>query len=263
MLCFTSRGRELQTPRHAPARRAHAHHVGRLSHRKDRRMQTPAEKHLVQKLASFLSLSSSEADSNAHRILNAGAGRSVSIEQQLTRAGCRYVCDRIDIESCRVDFPTVGECWQCSIDEMKPVRSGRYVAVFAHYVLEHVRSIRGASQELYRVLAPGGLLVVTVPNVSAPEFVLARHTPLWFHELVRGGRGWETEYAYSSISELLDVFIDAGFRLEEEERWPIVEGYLGKYPIAGRLGKVWDKTISSCRWRRLMGDVCVVVRKPA
>jgi SAM-dependent methyltransferase len=224
-------------------------------------MQKPAEKYLVQKLVSFLN--SQETDSSAHRILNAGAGQSVIIEQQLTQVGCRYVCDRIDIENCNVDFPTAGECWQCSIDDMKPVSSDRYVAVFANYVLEHVANIRGASQEIYRVLAPGGLFVATVPNTLALEFILARHTPLWFHNLVSGGFGWETEYVYSSISELLDVFLDSGFRVEEEKRWPFVEGYLWKYPIIGRLGKLYDKTISTCKYRRLMGDVCLALQKPS
>jgi SAM-dependent methyltransferase len=223
-------------------------------------MQTPAEKHLVHKLVSFLS--SHETDSNAHRILNAGAGQSVSIERKLKQAGCRYICDRIDIENCNVDFPTAGECWQCSIDDMRPLSSGHYIAVFANYLLEHSENIGGASQEICRVLAPGGLFVATVPNTLAPEFVLARHTPLWFHKLARGELAWETKYAYGSISELLDVFLDNGFRVEEEKRWPFVEGYLWKYPIVGRLGKLYDKALSTCKCRRCMGNVCIALRKP-
>ncbi len=223
-------------------------------------MPTPAEEHLVEKLARFLK--SHETDANAHRILNAGAGRSISIEGQLVKVGCRYVCDRIDIEDCNVDFPTVRKCWQCSIDDMRPVSSGRYVAVLANYVLEHVKNIDGASQEIYRVLAPGGLFVATVPNTLAPEFVLARHTPLWVHKLIRRGHGWDTKYAYNSISELLDVFLYNGFRGKEEKRWSFVEGYLCKYPVIGKLGKLYDITISTCKCRRLMGDVCLALQKP-
>jgi SAM-dependent methyltransferase len=228
--------------------------------RKGYHMQTPAEKYLIQKLASFLTLHG--ADMKIHRILNAGAGSSISIEQQLTKVGCSYICDRIDIENCNVDLSAVGECWQCSIDDMKPICSGRYIAVFTNYVLEHVENIRGTSQEIYRVLAPGGLFIATVPNTLAFEFVLAKHTPLWFHKLVRGGHGWETKYAYNRITELIDVFLDHGFRLEEEKRWPYLYGYLWKYPILNRLGLLYDKTITLSKHKRLMGNVCLSFQKP-
>ncbi len=224
-------------------------------------MQTPAEKNLVQKLATYLN--SREPNSNAHQILNAGAGQSVSIERQLLQAGCNYKCDRIDVEDCQVDFQTVGECWQCSIDDLKPLKSEHYIAGFANYVLEHVENIGGASRELYRVLAPSGLFVATIPNVAAPEFIISRHTPQWFHKMVRRQQAWETIYAYDSISELLDVFLGNGFRVVEEKRWPFVEGYLGKYPLVGGLGKLYDTTISTFKFRRFMGDVCLVFQKPA
>lgn len=223
-------------------------------------MQTPAENYLVQTLVSFLNSHESGADEQL--ILNAGAGQSVSIERQLLQAGCRYRCDRIDIEDCNVDFPTAGDSWEGSIDDMKPLNSGHYIAVFANYVFEHVENLRGAAQELYRVLAPGGLFVATMPNVMAPEFIVARHTPLWFHKAVRQQHAWETKYAYGSISELLDVFLDNSFKVVEEKRWPFVEGYLGKYPIVGGLGRLYDNTLSTLKFRRYMGDVCIVLQKP-
>jgi SAM-dependent methyltransferase len=224
-------------------------------------MQSPAEKYLVQKLVSFLS-QKNQTNTYEHSILNAGAGQSVSIEQQLTQFGCRYVCDRIDIEPCKVDFPGAGESWQCSIDDMKPVKSGRYVAVFANYVLEHVANIEGAFQEIHRVLAPSGLFVTTLPNPLALECVLSKHTPLWFHKLVRGKHGWETEYAYASISDLLNMLIDSGFRVEEENRWPFVQNYLGKNPVIGKLGKLYEKAILNSNCRMLMGHVCLILQKP-
>ncbi|GAB6268093.1 MAG: hypothetical protein STSR0002_08340 [Smithella sp.] len=223
-------------------------------------MQTPAEKFLVQRLVAFLS--SYDTNLNVHQILNAGAGQSISIEQQLTLSGCRYTCDRADVEGCEVAFPAVRKCWQCSIDNMSPIPSECYIAMFANYVLEHVENIRGASREIFRVLAPGGLFIATVPNNSAPEFILAKYTPLWFHKLIRGGTGWETKYAYDSISQLIDLFIEVGFQVEDEEYWSWVGGYLSKYPILGSLGKLYDKLIATCNYRRFMGQVCLVLKKP-
>jgi SAM-dependent methyltransferase len=223
-------------------------------------MPTPAEKYMVEKLVSFLE--TQESDSRAHRILNAGAGQSVSVERRLMQVGCRYVCDRMDITDCNVVFPTVGECWKCSIDDMRPLSSGRYIAVFANYVLEHVENLGRASREIYRILTPGGQFFATIPNTSAPEFVLARHLPLWFHRLIRRGHAWETKYTYDNISELLDYFLENGFEVEEERRWPIVEGYLGRYPIVSRFGNLYDKLVSTCKCKSCMGDVCLVLRRP-
>jgi SAM-dependent methyltransferase len=224
-------------------------------------MQTPAERYMVERLAWLLR--AREVDVSVPRILNAGAGQSISIERQLTQGGVSYVCDRLDIEDCRVAVPEAGECWQCSISDMAPVDSGRYFAVFSNYVLEHVEEIRKASREIYRVLVPGGVFLATVPNTAALEFVVARHTPLWLHRLVRGGRGWETEYAYGGIPELLKIFVESGFLIVEERRWPCVDGYLGKYPVIGTFGRTYDKAVQACACRRLMGDVCISLRKPA
>jgi hypothetical protein len=221
---------------------------------------SPAEEHLTQILISFLN--SHETDSSAHQILNAGAGQSVVIEKRLLQAGCRYVCDRIDIEDCNVDFPTIGKCWQCSIEEMRPLSPANYIAVFSNFVLEHVENIKGASQEIYRVLAPGGLFIATIPNSMAPEFLVARHTPLWFHKLIRRTSSWETKYSYKSIPELLDMFLKCGFQVKEEKRWPTVGGYPLKYPIIRTIGKLYDNSISAFKCRGLMGNACIVLQKP-
>lgn len=222
--------------------------------------RTPAEEFLIEQLVGFLK--SNEAVTSAHQILNIGAGQSISVEQQLARAGCVFVDDRIDIENCQVNFPFVGKCWRCSVEEMRPVPSGQYCAVFANYVLEHIKNLPAASQEIFRVLAPGGLFLVTVPNTMAPEFILAKHSPLWFHKLIRQGQAWEIQYAYNGIGELLEILRRAGFQVQEEKYWSFVDQYLWKYPIVGGLGNLYDRLISRLKYRRFMGNVCLVLKKP-
>jgi SAM-dependent methyltransferase len=223
-------------------------------------MQTPAEIFLVQRLASFLAAGDPRAE--APRILDVGAGRSISIEKQLSQEGCRFISDRIDIEPCEVQFPTVRNCWQCPVEDMSPVESDAYAAVFANYVIEHVENLNGLIREVSRVLTPGGIFIATLPNPAAPEFIVARHTPLWFHKLIRRDHGWETHYAYAGIPALIDLFIAAGFHLEDRRYWPYLEGYLWKYPLAGALGKLYDKMITGWKIQRFMGNVCLVFRKP-
>ena len=223
-------------------------------------MQTPAEKYLVEKLVSLLI--SNNPDASPQQILDVGAGRSVAIEDQLTNAGCAYICDRIDVEDCTVQFPTVRNCWHGPIDKMTSVPSGEYSAVFANYVIEHIENVLGAAREVFRVLRPGGLFITTLPNTSAPEFVLAKYTPLWFHKLIRREHSWETHYAYGDIPALIETFTAAGLEVEHVNRWPFIEGYLWKYPLAKHIGRLYDKIISICRIERFMGNGCLVLKKP-
>ena len=95
-------------------------------------MASPAEKELVRQLNDFLD--GKDNNINIPSILNIGAGQSTSIEKQLSSFECKYQCDRIDIEDCRVTFPTVRHCWISSVEEMTMLGSNTYEASFANYV---------------------------------------------------------------------------------------------------------------------------------
>ncbi len=221
-------------------------------------MQSPAEKHLVGQLSTFLK--EQKGDSPA-LILNVGAGRSLSIEKQLSQLGCQYISDRVDIEDCGVVSPVVGTCWVCSVEDMRPIGSGRYQAAFANFVLEHVQDLQKASREISRVLGPSGIFTASVPNTVAPEFVVARLTPLWFHKVARRTDAWETSYSYRGIPELIEVFEGSGFITQEVRYWPGLEGYLRQYPAIGILGQIYDRIVSASKIRNLMGQVCIVLKK--
>ncbi|MFA5128339.1 MAG: methyltransferase domain-containing protein [Patescibacteria group bacterium] len=223
-------------------------------------MQTPAEKYLVKRLAEFLKKDELKRVV-APRILNIGADKSLSIENQLTASGSNYICDRIDISDCGVDYFAVDKCWKCSVEEMSPVSSEYYFAAFANYVLEHVLVLDKAAREIYRVLKPGGVFITSTSNPTAPEFVLARWTPLWFHKKIRSGESWETHYAYKNIEELINIFEDAGLRMIEIRRYPFVEGYLARFFLLNILGKFYDKIISILKVKRFMGNACIVFEK--
>ncbi len=223
-------------------------------------MQTPAEKFLVGHLISLLE-TNPEHVVDPPRILNIGAGSSASIESQLTGAGCEYVCDRIDVVDCTVSHPAVGECLRGSVEDMTAVPSAFYVAAFANFVLEHVRDPRSAAMEIHRVLRPAGRFVASVPNPAAPEFVLARRTPLWLHRLVRGTDAWETHYAFRSIQGLTAIFEDVGFETVQVRYQSFIEGYLGRFWILGKIARAYDRVVSARGLRRLMGNVCIVFEK--
>ena len=222
-------------------------------------MQTPAEKHLVNQICHFIC--NNKNDATPCPILNIGAGRSLSIEKQLSCNGVEYICDRIDIEDCKVAYTTIRQSWLCSVEDMKPVASNEYPLVFANYVLEHVRDIHKAANEINRVLHPSGIFVTTISNPSAPEFIAARKTPVWFHKKIRQGDAWETIYAYKSVSELLNVFESKGFVTMDVRYWPFTQGHLYQYPVLGTLARWYDFMVSELHITRLMGDVCITFKK--
>lgn len=197
----------------------------------------------------------SRAERRDALLLNVGASSSVIIENALDRMGIGFRCDRIDVSDCAVEHPHAGEAWICSAEAMEPVESGRYDAVFANYVLEHVPNVAAAAGELHRVLKPGGVFVATVPNPTAPEYLISRFSPLWIHRLVRGVESWETRYDFATINALLARFESAGFRVESTSFASFTQQYLYRRPLLATLGRRYDNMVDALRIRAWMGNV--------
>jgi SAM-dependent methyltransferase len=222
-------------------------------------MQTPAESHLVDQICGFLE--ARKNDEVARPILNIGSCRSVLIEKEISARGLEYICDRVDVEDCSVQLPGVRHCWKCSVEEMEPVGSDEYYLAFANYLLEHVSDLRRAAGEIHRVLCSSGVFVTSLPNPTAPEFILARYTPLSYHRIIRRSDAFETVYPYGRVSELMKVFESVGFAPLDVRYWPFTQGYLYRYPIAGVLSRWYDAVISRLSIRRFMGNVCITFKK--
>jgi ubiquinone/menaquinone biosynthesis C-methylase UbiE len=215
-------------------------------------MQTRGEAALV----AWLLRSVSDGD----RLLNLGAGQSVTVENQLAEAGLRVVIDRVDVEDPVVSHRLAGETWVASADAMSEVPSATYDAVFANYVFEHLPNIDGAIAEVRRVLKPGGLCVVSVPNPSAPQFRIAARTSTTFHKLIRGQQSWEVAYGFKTPGELARRFESADFNVEAVELFPQTYEYLRRFPVAAPVAKRYDTLVEQRGWRRLMGDACLALR---
>lgn len=223
-------------------------------------MQSDAEKYLVARLAGILRGKLPERPIPP-RILNIGAGRSLSIENQLQRARCRYICDRIDVDDCGVAHTAVDRCLRCSVESMPEVGSDEYTAAFANFVLEHVQDVGRAASEIHRILKPSGFFLATIPNPTSPLGLLTKGTPLWLRRILRREEAWETFYAYKTIDELIRVFHQAGFRVLETRYYSCLACYLHSLPILESLARLHDRMIMGLKVRRLMSHVCVVFEK--
>lgn len=205
---------------------------------------------------------------SAAQVLEVGPGKGDALESTLAYLAPdlaqSIVVDRVDIVDARVSNPMTRSCWQCSIEDMPMVPSNTYDCVVAKYVLEHVEHVDRAAREFARVLRPGGRLLVTVPNPSAPEFLLARSTPYAFHRLVvRHGTPTPTRYAFHTLKELISVLKSADLEVLADEREPGVEKYLAELGDAlARLGRAYDRFLARYRLRGLMGDAFLMAERP-
>ena len=195
--------------------------------------------------------------------LNLGAGTSVAIEEQLRSGGFNIICDRVDVEDPTVDHPMVGNVWCMPAHEMPGLPTERYQVVFANYVFEHIAQLERSIEEVRRVLTPGGIVVLSVPNPSAPEYVLSAHTPLWFHALVRGKRAWEPEYAFRTPQELAQSFERLGFSTVSIRQFAQTYSHLNRFPVIRTVSKQYDRVVERYDWTRLMGDACLAFRRNA
>lgn len=198
-------------------------------------------------------------------LLNIGAGKSVSIENHLTRTGVTFTEDRLDVFRHEVRHPSVRQYFVASIEDMKPVASDGYDLAFANYVLEHIKNLDGSAREIHRVLKPCGIFIASLPNPTAPEFRLAKYTPLTFHQWIRGHEeheeAHETQYTYTDSTHLIQVFENAGLRCIDVQRFSFTEGYLYKFLVLSWISRAYDRVINRLGFSRWMGNVCLVFQK--
>jgi SAM-dependent methyltransferase len=221
-------------------------------------LQTRAEVKLIDTLAGRLA----PAGGDAPLVLSAGAGTSTVIEDRLVERGCRFASDRVDVIDATVARPYVRQVYRCSVEAMTPVPAAVYDVAFSNYLLEHVRDIEAAAAEMHRVLRPGGCFVASVPNPTAPEFVLARWTPLWFHRLLLARPVGEKHYSFRSIPHLRAIFERAGFRVRDVWHYSSTEDYLQRVPGLRTVARAYDCALMGLGAQRLMGNVCLVFEKP-
>jgi ubiquinone/menaquinone biosynthesis C-methylase UbiE len=111
------------------------------------------------------------------RILDAGCGSGRNMVD-FARLGTVTGVEISDASVVRAREREIGEVVQCSITEL-PFADGSFDLAFCLDVIEHIEDDRRAMTELYRVVAPGGTLVVMVP---AYQWLWSEHDVINHHE---------------------------------------------------------------------------------
>jgi SAM-dependent methyltransferase len=110
------------------------------------------------------------------RALDLGAGQG-AISQALRDRGFEVTATDVNTSQFRASGVT---CLKTDLNRPLPFSEGSFDLVMAVEILEHLESPRGLLREIFRVLRPGGLAVVTTPNITSfPSRVLFLATG-WF-----------------------------------------------------------------------------------
>ena len=131
-------------------------------------------------------------------MLDAGAGEAPykSLFQHV-------IYESADFE--QVDKPYAKSTYVCDLCDRIPVDDNRFDYIVFNQTLEHLKEPKRALAELYRVLAPGGKILCTVPL-----FYEEHEKPFDFFRY--------TQFAHRYL------FAEAGFKVERTER---LEGFFG------------------------------------
>lgn len=145
-----------------------------------------------------------------------------------------------------------------SIEEKTPFPNEFFDGVVMNEVLEHLFRDAAALEEVYRILKPEGILVVTVPYFSneqdAPEFHVRAHTPKTIRRLLENC-GFEIEehfcrgfccklpaYLVYPFHKLAEWFLrgtpDESVSLVNEQLNKI-ERFLGTHPLTSQFQKLF------------------------
>ena len=218
-------------------------------------MHTYAETGLVDALVPALRNRANSA------ILNIGSSGSVSVETALEAAGCDFVADHLDIDPRETGYARIRNTYAQSAEAMTDVASERYDACFSNFVWEHIKDVRAATLEAFRVTKPSGVFAFTVPNPWAPEFLFARTIPVALRSRIKKAEVWPTFYAYESVAKLRALCASSGFKSIQVKMFPAVYAYTYRFPVVSLVGNGYDALLRALSLDALMGHALVVCRK--
>jgi len=112
------------------------------------------------------------------RVLDVGCGRGFLLDA-FRRRGWRVEGTEMSATSSAHAREVLGIPVQIGALESLAMQGGSFDAVILWHVLEHVPDPRSLLDEVQRLLRPGGVLLLSVPNFGSPEARLAG--PGWFH----------------------------------------------------------------------------------
>jgi len=185
----------------------------------DQKYRQPSFKRRAQAVIELLN----NCDLTGQLWLDAGCG-SGYLSRRLMERGCGVIGvdgsqAMVDVAQGLVEEPHRTKSLFCRITtvECLPLRSAAFDGVICSSVLEYLNDPRACLQQLYRVMKPGSLLIISVPHSRS---LLRRSLKLAYQLTARLLRKpWPTYIQYSvneyDISALVGLLHNHGFRVEK------------------------------------------------
>lgn len=151
------------------------------------------------------------------RVLDVGCGTGVVTRLAAERVGPEGVVSGLDVDPAMLAVarsvapPSSGIEWHAASAESMPLPDGTFDAVLCQMSLQFVPERLAALEEMRRVLAPGGRLVLNVPGPASPPFeslaeAMGRHVSPEAVGFV------QAVFALHDETEIEGLLRDAGFR---------------------------------------------------
>lgn len=158
-------------------------------------------------------------------VLDCGCGRGFYLNMIRAVSGCRLYGLELEteiIQKARANLDGLPgiTLTQASIYQ-QPYADNSFDGVILSEVLEHIDDEIGGLREIMRVLRPGGVLVITVPNANYPFWwdPINKTLETLFNRPIRSGplAGiWANHVRLYTAERLREVALSAGFIVEEE-----------------------------------------------
>lgn len=200
------------------------------------------------------------------RLLDAGCGRYLKFCKEFS--GIAEVVG-IDLETTletdnqRHPFGVRGD-----LDHL-PFPNEYFDVVISRSVVEHLANPSQVFAEFFRVLRPGGKVVIITPNKYDYVSIIAAFTPYSFHRFIVSRIFRVTEddvfptlYRANTLSAIGKALKGVGFAEKDLDTINHYPAYLMFSPILFRLGVLYERLTSLNAFRQLRGSILCVFEKP-
>lgn len=173
--------------------------------------------------------------------------------------GARWIGLDIDIDRPNVELAKYDERIQADFDVGLPIPDSTADIAICSHVLEHLPRPAFTMGEIFRILKPGGLLLVGVP--TAPKFIAKLREKQFARQLADGSRTLGQHIHVFDPERLSQLAERSGFRVEFSSGTALIRkkgSKLEDYAAWIRFNQIWAALFPS-----LGQELCMQLRKPA